>query len=191
MNNFDRWQAYLITRDIARAFVALATNPKVLLVFIVCAVCSSLTNGQSPKAVMSAQALADQANARLGSGDIPVNYTPILEDYNRAIKLDHNLAQAYAGRGSLYWKRVHYLKNFQLSAANQKVVNEYDLNPAQIPSLRQLALQDYQQAQILYDQQGKSLDAKQVGKAILQAQRGDSFFCVPVKVDRPWVCVNP
>ncbi len=190
MNDFDRWQSVLISRDLARVFVNLVTNPALLLLFMICAVCSSLTNGQSPTAVMSAQALANQATERLRGGEIPANYPQILKDYNRAIKLDHNLAQAYAGRGSLYWKRIHYLKSFHSSSVNQKVAEKFDLNPAQIPTLRRLALQDYKQAQLLYSQQGKILEAKQVGKAIFQAQRGDSFFCVPIKADRPWVCVN-
>ena len=192
MNNFDRWQAVLISRDLARSFARLATNPIFLFVFMLCAVCSSLTNQhqQSPTAGFSAEDFANQAYKKMGGAAVPSNYPQILENYTQAINLNPSLAQAYAGRGTLYWQRIHYLKTFQITAVNQKVAKEFDLDPAQIPVLQQLALQDYQQAQTLYSQQGKRAEAKQVEKAIAQAQRGEKFFCVPVKENWPWMCVK-
>lgn len=192
MNDFDRWQAILISRDLARIFTRLVKSRRFLVFFLFCAVGSTLTNYHQldKTANFSAQDFALKAHKQLGGAVIPSVYPEVLSSYNQAIKLDTELAQAHAGRGSLYWLRSHYLSNFQRDAASRTMAQNLKLDLSQIPELQRLALQDYQKAQILYAQQGQSFASKQVEKAIAQAQRGEKFFCVPLQQNTPWFCVD-
>ncbi len=84
-----------------------------------------------------------------------------LQNIEQAIKLDPNSARAYVIRGSLLIRQQHL----------------------------QSGLKDYQKAKVLYQQQGKTIEARVVDSAILKAQQMKVPSCLPTNPELVQGCI--
>lgn len=100
-----------------------------------------------------------------------------LADYKQALKLDPNLAEAYARRGELYLSRSRYLERFNKNdEATRKIAQQLHLDLSQSAVLKKAGIADYRQAQVLYQQQSKVDCSRRLSRQITLFQQGKTDF---------------
>ncbi len=105
------------------------------------------------------------------------NFQLALADYKQALKLDPNLAEAYARRGDLYLSRSRYLDRFNRNdEATRKIAQQLHLDLSQSAVLKKAGIADYRQAQVLYQQQSKVNCSRRLSRQITLFQQGKTAF---------------
>lgn len=77
-----------------------------------------------------------------------------LQNYNQAIKLEPQYAEAYAERGNLYMKWSSYLDRASKNKYTRKRAQELDYDLSKSPAMKNAALADYRQAKAILERQG-------------------------------------
>lgn len=107
----------------------------------------------------------------------PAKYQSALQDYNQAIKLDPQSADAYAARGNFYLNWSKYLEKARTTSnsSNRQLARNFDFELPKAPQMRAAAIADYRQAKSLYHQQEKGYYALQLKRVITHVQRGEDY----------------
>jgi tetratricopeptide (TPR) repeat protein len=161
------WDDYRYQLDLLQfQFGRLLSRPKFILFLILLGVGLTFFNRPTP----ALQAARQVARARGASS--PWEYQSALEKFNKAIALNGQMSEAYAGRGNLYLRWSQFLEKAQTSALSRRRAEALGFNLAAAPDYRKRALADFERAFQLARQQEDIDLQKDVQKTISCLQKG-------------------